>query len=379
MPFSANEISNIANASLDYYLDKGDQWRQTLQKRPLMDKLVGKKKYFPGGKGNISVAVSGDFGLPPGTSSPPAGVNDVLRGYTHDDTVLFYTPANIKRANYPWREHHIGLELTHTELKIDGISVVDPGSNGERLSEHSRREMTVLVGLLEDKLFDLGEKYARDFNKLLYGNGVADSKALAGLALLVADDPSVGTVGGLDRGVAPYGWWRNIAYTNAFGTKVQGDPTLAAWGGDAIDVDVTDGGALLQALQSMRRKLTRYGGEPDLMVAGSDFLGGMELEMRANSIYSQTGVKKDQDGAMGTMYFAGTEVVYDPTLDDMGRSKFAYWLDTKKIMLMCMEDEWMHKHTPARPHDKFLMYRSITSTCQLIGKQFNSSAVIEIN
>jgi hypothetical protein len=372
MPFSANEISNIANASLDYYLDKGDQWRQTLQKRPLMDKLVAKKKFFPGGKGNISVAVSGDFGQE-GTT------NDNLRGYTHDDTVLFYTPANIKRANYPWREHHLGLELTHTELKIDGISVVDPGSNGERLSEHSRREMTVLVGLLEDKLFDLGEKYARDFNLLLYGNGVADPKAMAGLALLVADDPSVGTVGGLDRAVAPYGWWRNIAYTNAFGVKVQGDPTLAAWGGDAIDVNPLDGGTLLQALQSMRRKLTRYGGEPDLMVAGSDFLGGLELEMRANSIYSQTGVKKDQDGAMGTMYFAGTEVVYDPTLDDMGRSKFAYWLDTKKIMIMAMEDEWMHKHTPARPHDKFLMYRSVTTTCQLIGKQFNSSAVIEIN
>ena len=82
--------------------------------------MVAKKKYFPGGKGDISVAVSGAFGA--------GGVNDTLKGYTHNDTVVFYTPANIKRANYPWREHHIGLQLTHTELKIDGISVVDPGS-----------------------------------------------------------------------------------------------------------------------------------------------------------------------------------------------------------------------------------------------------------
>jgi hypothetical protein len=81
---------------------------------------------------------------------------------------------------------------------------------------------------------------------------------------------------------------------------------------------------------------------------------------------------------MGDMYFAGSQVLYDPTLDDLGLSKRAYWIDTKKIMLMCMEDEWMHKHTPARPYDKFLMYRSITSTCQLIGKQFNSSLVIDI-
>jgi len=370
MAFTAAEINNIAAASLDWYLDKGEQWRQTLQKRPLMDKLVARKKTFPGGKGNISLAVSGDFGA--------GGVNDFLTGYTHNDVVNFYTPANIKRAQYPWREHHIGLELTHTELKIDGISVVDPGSNGERLSEHSRREMHILVGLLEDKLFDLGEKYARDFNKLLYGNGVADPKALAGLQLLVADDPSVGVVGGLDRALPAYAWWRNRARTTAFGVKVTGTPALAAHGGGAVTSNPANGGALLSVLQSELRQLSRYGGEPNLFIVGSAFLAAMETEIRANGSYSITGFNKTQDAAMGDMKFAGGDIAYDPTLDDMGRSKFGYWLDTSKIQLMVMEDEWMHKHTPARPHNQFLMYRSITSTCQLIGKQFNSSLVIEI-
>jgi hypothetical protein len=291
---------------------------------------------------------------------------------------VFYTPANIKRANYPWREHHIGLTLTHTELKIDGISVIDPGSSGERTSEHSRREMTVLVGLLEDKLFDLGEQYARSFNALLYGDGVADPKALAGLKLLVADDPSVGTVGGINRATAGFEWWRNRAHTVAFGTKVTGTPALGVHGGGAITANAANGGALLQALQSERRLLTKYGGKPDLMVAGSDFIGAMEMEIRANGNYSMTGFTRNQDGSMGDMYFAGTEVIYDPTLDDLGLAKRAYWLDTSKLMLMCMEDEWMHKHTPARPANQFIMYRSITSTCQLIGKQFNSSLVIDI-
>ena len=93
MAFTAGEVTNIAAAALDFYLDKGDVWRQTLQGRPLFDKMVAKKKYFPGGKGDISVAVSGAFGA--------AGVNDTLKGYTHNDTVVFYTPANIKRANLP--------------------------------------------------------------------------------------------------------------------------------------------------------------------------------------------------------------------------------------------------------------------------------------
>ena len=371
MAFTAGEVTNIANASLDFYLDKGEQWRQTLQKRPLMDKLTSRKKFFPGGKGNISVAVSGAFG-------DGSGTNDTLKGYTHNDTVVFYTPANIKRANYPWREMHLGLELTHTELKIDGISVVDPGSNGERTTEHSRREMTVLVGLLEDKLFDLGEKYARDFNRLLYGDGVADPKAIAGLKLLVADDPSIGVVGGLDRANAAYSWWRNRARTAAFGVKVAGTPALAAHGGGAVTSSVADGGALLAVLQAERRQLSKFGGKPDLFVVGSDFLAAMEKEMRANGTYSMTGFNKSQNGAMGDMYFGDSEIIYDPTLDDMGLSKRGYWIDTKMIGLQVMEDEWMHKHTPARPHNQFLMYRSVTTTCQLIGKQFNSSLVIDI-
>src|SRR4029077_17000465 len=120
-----------------------------------------------------------------------------------------------------------------------------------------------------DKLFDLGENYARGMNKLAYGDGVADPKAMAGLGLLIAADPSVGTVGGLDRSNAAYTWWRNRAHTAAFGAKVTGTPALAAWGGGPITSDPANGGTLLQTLQYERRQLIRYGGKPDLFIAGS--------------------------------------------------------------------------------------------------------------
>src|SRR5215471_4383721 len=165
MAFTAGEVTNIANAATDFYFARGEEFHQTLQNRPTLDKFTAKKKTFPGGKGNISLAVNGAFGDGSG--------NDVVKGYTHNDTVVFYTPANIKRANFPWREHHLGLTLTHTELKIDGISVTDEMSSGTSTSNHSQREMTVLVGLLKDKLFDLGEQYARGMNLLAYGDGTA--------------------------------------------------------------------------------------------------------------------------------------------------------------------------------------------------------------
>jgi len=354
MAFTAGEITNIANAALDFYFSKGEVFRQTLQKRPLYDTLTRKKKSFPGGKGSISIGVSGKFGDGSG--------NDVVKGYTHNDTVTFYTPANILRANFPWREHHLGLQLTHTELKIDGISVVD--TNGESTSSHSGREMTVLVGLLEDKLFDLGESYARGMNLLSYGDGVADPKAMAGLALLVAAAPATGIVGGINRATAGNEWWRNLAKTAASGGAVTSSPT--------------NGGALLQELQKQRRQLVRYGGTPDAAFCGSDFLAAMEVEMRANGLYSNSGFKGTQDGSMGGMAFAGTEFQYDPTLDDLSLPKRCYWIDTSNIFIEAMTGEWLHQHTPARPANQFLMYRSITTTCQLVAKQLNSSLVIDV-
>jgi hypothetical protein len=366
MAFSPAEIANIANAALDYYFNKGDLFDQTIQARPLLDKIEKKKKTFPGGKGNISLAVKGTYGDGSG--------NDVLKGYTHNDQVNFFTPANIKRVAFPWREHHIGLTLTHTELKIDGISVVD--TNGETTSNHSQREMTALVNLLEDKLSELGEQYARSMNALLYGDGAADAKALTGLAHLIAADPSTGTVGGMDR--ATTAWWRNRARTAAFGAKVTATAALSAHGGDAVTSSATGGGALLQVLQEERRQLIRYGGSPDTFLCGSDFLGAMEKEIRANGNYSEDGFNKSFDGAIGSMSFAGQTIQYDPTLDDMGLQKRGYWFDSKRVFLMAMENEWRKDHTPARPANQFVLYRSVTSTGQMVMTQANSSLVIDI-
>lgn len=369
MAFTAGEIANIANSSLDFYFNRGGMFEQTIQAKPLLALMEKKKKTFPGGKGDISLALRGAYG--DGTSA------STVAGYTHNDTVNFYTPATNKRAAFPWREHHIGLTLTHTELKVDGISVVD--TNGEGTSEHSRRELTVLVGLLESKLSDLGESYARSMNTLLWGDGTADAKALAGIRSIIVADPSIGTCGGINRATAGNEYWRNRARTAAFGTKVTATPALAVHGGGAITSNTADGGALLQALQKEYLQLIRYGGKPDTCFAGSDIIDAMMKERRANGYYSMTGFSSDQDVSSGDIILpGGTKVVYDPSLDDASLSKRLYWFDSKAIMLMAMENEWRRDHTPARPANQFVLYRSITSTGQMVATQMNSSLVLDI-
>lgn len=353
MPFTVAELDNIANSALDYFLNRGEYWNQAIQKKPFVAAMERGSKTFPGGKGNISVAVKGAYGA--------AGVNDQLQGYTHDDTVTFYNPANMKRASYPWREMHLGIAVTHTELKIDGLSVTDT-TTGSGVSSHTGREMTALVNLWQTKLEDLAEQYAVSLNRLLWGDGTSDPKALAGIRALVTTTPTTGTVGGIDRATAT--WWRN----------------RAAVGGSAITSNPANGGALLQFLQAEYRQLTRYGGSPNIAFAGSDFIGALETETRANGLYSMSGFGGTQNvAAMGGFVLpGGAKVQYDPTLDDNGTPKRMYWLDTDSIFLEKMEDEWKRTHMPARPENKFVLYRSITCTGQLVARQLNSSGIYDI-
>lgn len=348
MAFTPEELASIANAALDYYFEKGIAFKQSIETKPLISNMERKAKTFSGGKGNISLGIKGNYGDGSG--------NDVLQGYTHNDTVVFYTPANIQRANYPWRETHLGLTLTNTELKIDGLSLVNT-SQGMGTRSHSGREMHVLVGLLSDKIEDLGEQYLRGLNDMLWGDGTADPLGFAGIESIITDAPATGTVGGIDR--ATDAWWRNRAQLG-------------------IATSPANGGVLAQVLTAEHRQLTRFGGNPDLFLAGSDFIGALEVEMRANGYYSDSGFTGGGDMGVGGIRVRGSRVQYDPWLDNNGKSKYGYWIDSNRIFLMKMEGEWRRQHDPARPYDQFVLHRSITSTGQVVAQQCNSSGVYSI-
>jgi len=368
--YTAPLLNHITTAALDWWLNKGTAFQEAIQEKPLLAAMESKKKTFPGGKGNIIVSVKGDFG---NTAAP--GTADQLVGYELADTVNYYTPANLTQAVFPWKEHHIGIMLTHSELKSDGISVTDSG-NMDDTSEHSGRDDTVLVGLLQDALQDVSEQYARGMNNLLWTNGAGDPKALAGMAALITDDPSIGIVAGINR--AQRTWWRNRAYTAAMGTAVGTTPALAAWGGGPITSNTTNGGALITLLQKEYRQLTRYGAKPNTAFCGSEWLGAIETELRANGNYSMQGFASGKDISVGKISYMGTDFEYDPSLDALGKSKRCYWFDSRDIFLVAMADEWRHQHSPDRAPDKYVIYRAITSTGQLCARRLNGAVVMDI-
>jgi hypothetical protein len=376
MAVGAGVLASIAASTFDFYYQKGTLFESSIQGKPLLKKMdvTDRDKTFPGGKGNISISVKNAYGNP---DTP--GTNDKLVGFSYDDTVVYYTPGNVKKADFPWREHHIGITCTYTELKNDGISVTDDSDPANSTSQHSKRELTRIVDIFKNYIADMAEQYARQMNSLLWGDGTTDAKALAGIRAHIVDDPSVGTIGGFNRATAGNEWIRNYAYTAAFGAKVTGTPALAAWGGGPVTSDVADGGALAGKLQTVFRLLSRYGGNPNTVFAGADFIDALEKEIRANGSYSVNGFRGRQDAAMGDLYFDGVVIQHDWTLDQMGFGKRCYIWDDSTLFLMKMEQEWNKPHSPPRPPSQYVLYKSITSTGQVVSTQLNNAAVIDIS
>jgi hypothetical protein len=349
MAFTTAELENIANAALEYYI-KGPAISQTIQDKPLLNAMMGKQKTFPGGKENIAFNVKGDY-------------TTEIEGYTHNDTVTYQNPANLKQASFPWKEVHAGITLTLTELKKDGISVVD-SLDGKSTTEHSQREMTVITGLLQDKLEDMSEGWARSMNAMFWLDGTQDAKQVPGIKSIIVDEPdAVGAiVGGINGETVD--WWRNRALVGA----------------DAIASSPTNQ-TLTKTLRAEVRQLKRYGGKPTLLLAGSAFIEALEAEIHEKGAYTDSGFIRNGTTDIGmadiSMRGVGT-FVYDPTLDDIGESKRCYFIDVTKICPYVMEGEDRKLHNPARPHDQYVLYRAMTWTGGLIAKARNGSGVYEV-
>ncbi len=103
----------------------------------------------------------------------------------------------------------------------------------------------------------------------------------------------------------------------------------------------------------------------------------MEVELRANGQYAQNGWKGGNgtvDGAMPQIVWNGITITYDPTLDDLGLEKTMYDIDMLRIMLLYMSGEKKKKANPARPHDRFVMYRGLSTTGLMVTKGLRTSA-----
>jgi len=343
--FTAEEAVNIANSVLDYHI-KGKAIDQIVQDRLLVDQLKKNQKTFPGGKDAITVNVRGAY-------------TTTLQGFSHDDDVGYANPANTKQGSFNWKELHCGIQMTHTELKHAGISVVD-SSDSKSIKRHSEIDVIRITDVFDEKIYDMMEGSAVDFHRMMWQDGSQDASVIPGILSLISTAPTTGFTGGIDR--ALNSWWRNRASMN-------------------INAGTPANMELSRTLQREFRQLRRYKkGGKFKMYAGENFIDALEQEARAKGSVTMTGWadKGEIDLGVADVALKGLKVEYEPVLDDLGLTKRAYIIDHSSICLYVMEGEEWKPHTPSRPANKYVMYRALTYTGGLVAKQLNSSGVYSI-
>lgn len=345
MYLTATQLENLANQTFDYYI-KDKILGQSIQARPLVRILRENQKPFPGGKefihGNVQFDYEGGF-----------------MGYEGDDEVHYDNPAGVKQFSFPWKELHDGIQVTHSELKKAGITVVD-SAFGEETQTNSRQDIIRITRLFENKLETMRERQERSFNSICWMDGTQDSKVFPGVMSILTDVNSTGIVGGIDRAAQPLWRHRTLVGANAIGVSKPNQ-------------------TLTSTLRNELRQLTRYGGRPTVALCGSKFLEALEYEVEQKGIYTQAGFTKDTDLGMNKIRMMGLGTFeYDPTLDDMGYSRRCYVIDPSHLQLWVMDGQDMKAHTPARPAERYVLYRGVTWTGGMISDMLNCHGVYEV-
>ena len=347
---TSGELSNIANATLDSFR-KGSAIDQYIQDKPLLNALEKKKKTYSATAGNIKINVKG-------TNSAN------FTGFEGDDTVTYTNLTNISQASYGTSMIHSGISVTHQELQKQGIHVVDsPGDSIQTRTNSSTFE--IITNLLQDKIEEMEEGWAINFDAMLHQDGTQDAKEVDGIKALITDDPTTGTVGGIDRSTAT--WWRNRNSGYSAG--------LSTWAASGANQLIT------KNFRAEVRQLRRYGGRPDLILAGNTAIEAMESEFEAKGSYTDQGFTKGvNDFGMSSLFLKGIgPVIYDPTLDDESESDRVYIIDTSAICLRPLAGEDKVSHAPARPYDKYVMYKATTWSGGLVANRLNSSGVYKLS
>lgn len=348
MALTITNFDNVVNEAIDFYLG-GDSFRQYVQEKPLLNALISKQKTISSGYAYVQRPVAfADAGHEASS----------FQFYTTDDQVNFPHPDNTLQAKYQWREVHAGLVITETELTQDGITVSDSGGT----SRATGREKTAISNLLDNKINGMMEGWARNFDAALHKDGTQDPLAFVGLTGIVLDDPTTGTVGGLNA--ATYALWRNRALVGS--NKIAASASAQT---------------LSKTLRSEVRQLRRYGGAPNLIIAGSRAIDALELEVSEKGVYTQQGFTNSgatDIGLAGISMRGVGNVVYDPSLDDMNRSNFLYILDTKQLGLTVLEGRDRVKRTPTRPYDQYVLLKALTWAGTMHCWQRNAHGVYEV-
>ena len=178
--------------------------------------------------------------------------------------------------------------------------------------EQMNRGTSMLIKMITAKIDNLQGSYAQEMERMLFGDGKGNGGLeLDGLANIVAENPTVGTVGSIDRAVAGDPWWRNNYYDMA---------------ADVVAV------VLLNRMDTMFNDCGVYGAGiqrfPDLLVCAQDVYEAHSEEARENQVIIMTTTGKQiAELGFGDQQFRGQPMTWSPQCPDGS----LYFINTQSL------------------------------------------------
>ena len=234
--------------------------------------------------------------------------NGTFKRYSGYETLDISPSEVFSAAEFDWKQGAVSVS-------ISGLEELQ-NSGSERV-----------IDLLESRIKNAERTMANNVSNDLYSDGTASGgKQIGGLQHIIADAPSTGTVGGINR--ATYSFWRNYAY-------------------DAT----TDGGAaatsaLMQGyMNQVWLNITRGSDRPDLIVADNNY-----FKLYLESLQSIQRIASDDMATAGftSLKYMDADVVFDGGYGGDAPANHMYFINTDYLAWRPHKDRNMVPLNPDR-------------------------------
>jgi hypothetical protein len=286
-----NSYSNLLTTTLDNY--KAEITSSIVNNHPLLNRLQS--------KGNI-VKVSGGATFQEKISYATNGTVQYQGEYDTFNT----TPQDVL-TTATFNQKILTGTMTMSDLEMKQ----NAGKEG-------------FINLAEAKKKVLKDSLANQLGSSIYADGTGTGgKEIGGLQLLVADDPTSGTVGNINR--ANFSVWRNKIYDFSVESATASASTMQA------------------AFNALWTRCQAQAGElPDLIAADSIYFGFFETSLQT--------VQRITDPAIGALGYSSyryknADVFYDPECP----ASHAYFLNTNHIFLKYLGKDLFEVGETSRP------------------------------
>ena len=229
--------------------------------------------------------------------------NGTFKYYSGYESLDVSSQEVLSAAEYNWRQAAVAVTISGLEKRQNG------GSSG-------------VIDLLSSRINNAMRTMGNKVSEGIYSDGTGTSgKQIDGLKSLVADDPTSGTVGGIDA--ATYSFWRNYASSAA-----------------------TSAGNITARMNLAYNTITRGADQPDIIPADSTMFGFYEASLQDKMRFSDT---KMADAGFLSYRFKGADVVLDDAVGISTTHNRMYFLNTDYITFDVHEDAYMTPLDGIRP------------------------------